>query len=184
MYGTFNAAVAGQYALVERSLMLPVGMIGGAVAQVFTADLSARIRTDSNQGAAILFRKTVKQMFVVGAFPTVIVGILAPTLFAKLFGPNWILAGELARIMAPLALVAFATMTVNMTILILGWQKVQLSWEILRLVFTVATWLCINGLKLTPTAAISLHVITSIIMSASYLMLADRMLCRHGVKTA
>ncbi len=179
MYGTFDTIVAGQFALVERSLMLPVGMVGAAVAQVFTSELSARLRTGTNQDASQLYRSTVKRMLILGSLPAIAVFLFAPIMFTKLFGPNWVLAGELARIMAPYALVAFATTAVNMTIMILGWQKIQLSWEILRLIFTVTIWLCVKNFELNPNTAIALHAYVGIFICIIYLILADIMIRRY-----
>jgi hypothetical protein len=84
-----------------------------------------------------------------------------------------VLAGELARIMAPYALVAFATTAVNMTIMVLGWQKVQLCWEILRLISTASIWYYINIFEINPNSAIAIHVSGGILVSVIYLILAD-----------
>ena len=179
MYGAFDAAVSGQYGLVERSLMLPVGMVAVAVSQVFIADLSASLR-DGGGNALRLYRGVVRRMFMLGLLPAVLVGLFAPAVFAIAFGPTWTLAGEMARIMAPLVLVALVTSSVNMAIMILGWQKVQLGWELARLVAVSAAWLSIVKLDLPPTVAIGLHVAVSVLMSLAFLWLADHMLRRHA----
>jgi O-antigen/teichoic acid export membrane protein len=179
MYGAFDAAVSGQYGLVERSLMLPVGMVAVAVSQVFIADLSASLR-DGGGNALRLYRGVVRRMFMLGLLPAALVGLFAPAVFAIAFGPTWALAGEMARIMAPLVLVALVTSSVNMAVMILGWQKVQLGWELARLVAVSAAWLSIVRLDLPPTVAIGAHVAVSVLMNLAYLWLADHMLRRHA----
>jgi O-antigen/teichoic acid export membrane protein len=180
MYWTFDAMVAGQYALVDRSLMLPVGMLGGVVAQVFTAELSLRLRGGATQEMATLYRRTVKRMFLLGAIPTIMVIAFAPVIFINLFGSSWELAGDLARIIAPSVFVGFAYTAVNMTITILGWQKVQLCLDILRLVLTISVWSCANIYKLTPYNAILLHVLVSTTFNLISLIIADYIL-RHPI---
>jgi O-antigen/teichoic acid export membrane protein len=173
IYNVFDASVAGQYALVERSLMLPVAMVGGAVAQAFTADLSARLRDGEYSGAKVLFRRTLKVMLLIGAVPAGLVAQFSPMVFNLLFGVEWEMAGEFARLMAPLAWVAFAGMAVNMTILVSGWQKVQLAWEILRLTAIVGTWWYVKTAGMPPLPAVFLHVVVNMAVSIAYLIAAD-----------
>lgn len=181
IFWTFDALVAGQYALVERSLMLPFGMIGGVVAQVFTAELSSLLRSGSTHEMATLYRKTVVQMFLLGAIPTIIVMVFAPVIFIKLFGSTWVLAGEFAIIIAPLVLIGFSSTAVNMTITIIGWQKTQLSLDILRLFFTISTWAYVIICNLNPYNAITLHAFVSILITLINLIVADYLL-RYQIK--
>jgi hypothetical protein len=83
------------------------------------------------------------------------------------------MAGEFARLMAPLAWVAFAGMAVNMTILVSGWQKVQLAWEILRLTAIVGTWWYVKTAGMPPLPAVFLHVVVNMAVSIAYLIAAD-----------
>ena len=183
MYGAFDASVSGQYGLVERSLMLPVGMVAVAVSQVFTADLSASLR-DGGAQALGLFRSVVRRMFLMGLAPALAVGLLAPWVFGHLFGTNWVLSGEFARIMAPLLLVSLITGSVNMAIMILGWQKVQLGWEMVRLAVVALAWLGVVHFGLKPALAVAMHVAANMSMNLLYLWLADHMLRRHAMPPA
>jgi len=178
MYGAFDAAIAGQYGLVERSLMLPVGMVAVAVSQVFSADLSAGMRDGGSQALA-LYRGVVRRMLLLGIGPALLVGLFAPLAFGLLFGSDWALAGELARIMAPLLLVSLVTGAVNMALTILGWQKVQFGWDLTRLAAVSSAWWCIVHFGLPATTAVGVHVAVSIGMSLLYLWLADHMLRRQ-----
>lgn len=178
MYGAFDASVAGQYGLVERSLMLPVGMVAVAVSQVFTANLSAGMR-DGSTDALALYRGVVRRMFVLGIGPAILVGVFSPFAFGLVFGSKWIMAGEFARLMAPLVLVSLITGAVNMALMILGWQKVQLGWELARLLATSLAWWCVVRYGLPAETAIGLHVLVSVGMNLLYLWLADHMLRHH-----
>jgi lipopolysaccharide exporter len=180
MYGAFDAAVSGQYGLVERSLMLPVAMIGVSVSQVFISDLSASLR-EGGGTALTLYRGVVRRMFLLGLLPAVLIGLFSPIAFTIAFGETWALAGELARTMAPQVLVALVTSSVNMAITILGCQKVQLGWELARLAAVLIAWLVILKLGIAPIAAIWLQVAISVLMNLAYLWLADYMLRRQAM---
>lgn len=177
MFAAFDAGTAGQYGLVERSIILPMAMVAGAVSQVFTADLSACLRDDSARALA-LYRGVMRRMLLLGLGPAVLVGLVAPPVFDSLFGPAWAQAGEFARIMSPLILVGLVTTSVNMTIMIAGYQKVQFAWEVLRLVAMLAVWLALAHFGVPARWAVAVHVLVIVLTSALYLLLADYMLRR------
>jgi O-antigen/teichoic acid export membrane protein len=177
MFAAFDAATAGQYGLVERSIILPMGMVAGAVSQVFTADLSACLR-DGSKRALALYRGVIWRMFLLGLGPAVAVGLFAPPVFGWLFGPAWAQAGEFARIMSPLILVGLVTTSVNMAIMIAGYQKVQFAWEVLRLVTMLVAWLALTHFGVPACWAVAAHVLVIVLTSGLYLLLADHMLRR------
>lgn len=177
MFAAFDASTAGQYGLVERAMIVPVGMVAGAVSQVFTADLSASLREGGSRGLE-LFRGLTRRMFMLGLGPALAFGALAPWAFRVLFGPTWEQAGEFARIMSPLILVVLVTASVNMAIMIAGFQKVQLAWELLRLAAMLGAWLVLTRTGATPSWAVGTHVCVVVLMNLSYLLLADHVLRR------
>ncbi len=175
MFSAFDASTAGQYGLAERSIILPMGMVAGAVSQVFVADLSACLREGRTRALA-LYRGVMWRMFLLGLGPAVVVGLFAPPVFGWLFGPAWEQAGEFARILSPLMLVGLVTTSVNMAILIAGYQKVQLAWEVLRLVAMLAAWLALTHFDVPARWAVAMHVLVVSLTSTLYLLLADHML--------
>lgn len=179
MFAAFDAGTAGQYALVERSLMLPVAMVAGAVSQVFTADLSAALR-DGGERPIALFRGLVRRMLLLAIGPAVLVALLAPVVYELLFGAAWVEAGVFARVMSPLVVVALVTTPVNMVIMLAGYQKVQLAWEALRLLAMVVAWVGLTSAAVSPLWAVAVHVTVIVATSIVYLWLADLMLRRHA----
>jgi O-antigen/teichoic acid export membrane protein len=173
MYATFDAAVSGQYGLTERSIMLPIGMVAIAVSQVFTADLATSVRAGGGD-AQLIFRGVVKKMLLLSTGPALVVALFAPGLFEVLFGQAWRQAGDFARMMAPLLMVSLVMGSVNMALLVLGWQRLQLAWEIGRLALLSLTWLGISRFNLGPDQAIALHVAANVIANLVYVWIADR----------
>jgi len=179
MFAAFDAATAGQYGLVDRSIILPVAMVAGAVSQVFTADLSAALR-DGGTRPVKLFRGVVRRMALLAVGPALLVALLGPVAFEWLFGPAWAQAGDFARVMAPLIVVVLVTTPVNMAIMLAGYQKVQLAWEVLRLVAMAIAWVGLTQAGVSPTWAVAVHVLVVTATNLAYLLLADAMLRRQA----
>ena len=99
----FSPAIAGQYFLVYRVLMLPTSFIGSAVLEVFKNQSQEDFRNTGSCRA--IFMKTGFALFFMGLVPTSILIIFAPSLFSFIFGEEWRNAGEYAQILAPLVLI-------------------------------------------------------------------------------
>lgn len=90
----FTPAVVGYYALGHRVLALPMSLIGGSVAQAFFP----RATEAKRQGNLdkITF-EIFQQLLSIGLVPIVLITIVAPDLFALVFGVRWWTAGEYVR---------------------------------------------------------------------------------------
>ena len=155
--------------------MLPVGMVAVAVSQVFSADLAEQLRGGSG-AANQSFRRVVASMARIGLVPAFVVGLAAPWLFPRLFGAQWAAAGEYAQLLAPLLFASFVTAPVNMAIMLAGRQRMQMAWEVCRLLTIAAAWGAVSLWNLGPHTAIALHVASGVCMCLLYLTMADRVL--------
>ncbi|HBC32300.1 MAG TPA: translocase [Clostridiales bacterium] len=93
----FNPAVVGFYALGQRVLSLPMGVIGGSIAQVFFP------RATKAQHDGELYNVTLdlfKRILAIGFVPLMLIAIVAPDLFAIVFGDRWYTAGQYVRWMS------------------------------------------------------------------------------------
>lgn len=171
LMGIFNISTVGQYALAERALMLPVAMIGNAMAQIFTADLSEKLRDNKIEEVIRLFFYIIKKIFIIGILPTILIVFFSPFIFVNIFGEQWTMAGELARVLAPLALISLMVTPVNMMIVLIDKQKIQLYWEIFRLITVVMMWSLIYTLKFSLYKAIFLYVTNGILVYSIFLIL-------------
>ncbi|WP_287203752.1 oligosaccharide flippase family protein [Mesorhizobium sp.] len=136
----FNLEVAGQYALIERFVLMPIGIVAVAVSQVFTGEFSTLYRTEKN-GLNRAFRRSLLQLLAVGLLPTILGMILSPSVVPLLFGADWTMAGRLCAIAFPIAYVRFVATALTMTLIIVDRQPLQFAWEIGRFLFT----LCVFG---------------------------------------
>jgi O-antigen/teichoic acid export membrane protein len=101
--GSFNRA---------RSLVsMPLGLIGGAVAQVFRQ----RAAEDYHRTGSCrqLYVRTGLGLFLVGLLPTLVLMQWAPDLFRMVLGPNWGEAGVIVQILAPMLLLRLASSPVS-----------------------------------------------------------------------
>jgi O-antigen/teichoic acid export membrane protein len=172
MYAVFNPATSGQYALMERSCIAPMGLVAVAVAQVFTGELARKLR-EGTTGVLHDYRRLVRVMFFIGIGPALVLGLLGPQLFDFVFGAQWRLAGEFAQLSAPLVLASFVAAPVNMTIMIAGRQRLQLAWEVARLLAMGTAWFAIANSGASPKMAVVASVTIAVTLSAAFLWLAD-----------
>ena len=157
MFGVFGAAMSGQYSLVERSIITPVAVIAQAVSQAYLAALSSAMRGNRIDCYA-LFRRIVTAHIWLGLVPAVAVFVFGRAAFEWLFGHQWTAAGRFAQIMAPMVLVSFVSIPVNMTLLIIGKQRLQFLWYTGRVALVTVSWLGIIAFKATPFAAAKIQV--------------------------
>jgi O-antigen/teichoic acid export membrane protein len=173
-FAMYDLSVAGQYAIVERFVLLPVGVIAAAAGQVFTGDFSKQARiNDTNLNET--FRYIVFKLFLIGIFPTLVLYLAGPEVVPFLFGSQWGLAGEICRIAAPIALVRLVAGPVHMAIVACGRQGLQLTWEVSRFLLTLALFLIVMYLDFqNPLDVMRIYVLSVVISYISFLILADR----------
>lgn len=90
----FTPAIVGYYALGHRVLSMPMGVIGGSIAQAFFPR-AAEARRSGNLDK-ITF-EMFQQLLAIGLVPMLLITIVAPDLFALVFGSRWWTAGEYVR---------------------------------------------------------------------------------------
>ena len=175
IYATFSAYVSGQFGLVDRALGLPLTLVLTAVSQVYMAEFATKVRDDP-PAAATQFRLVARNMALLGAVPAIVLFVFGPFVFETVFGAEWALAGEFARIMAPAYWLALIAGSVNMTIMLLGRQKLQMGWEIGRLLLMLVVWTAIPLLTLSALAAVILHSAAICVTSIAFLAIAYKSL--------
>lgn len=102
----FSPTAAGQYVLAHRVLSLPMGLLGKALADVFLSRAAEARRTDSLGPLVTAIHSALARTAMPAAIGLMLVG---PPLFGVVFGPDWEVAGQLARWMAPWIYLVFVT---------------------------------------------------------------------------
>jgi hypothetical protein len=102
----FGAAATGFYGLAVRVLRAPAAFIGAAMSQVLFGRLSRDNREQRDSRGLLL--KVIGLLALVSAPVFLLIALFGPPLFGFIFGPQWVVAGEYARIMSPALWLAFA----------------------------------------------------------------------------
>ena len=115
-----NLTYVGAFSRGRQLLLLPLGLVGTAISQVFYQRASADMARDGN--CVRLYRKAAIGLFVLATPPVAVLMIIAPWLFTFLLGPNWTIAGEIARVLAPMLLLQLICGPIAIVMLIAGRQ--------------------------------------------------------------
>ena len=129
-------AEAGFLMLAMRLLSAPMGLIGGAVAQVYLAEAAEHY----HKGTLKYFtHKTILNLAKVGALPLLFAAITAPFLIPLIFGEEWHRTGVLISWMAPWFFMQFITSPVSMALHITNSQRLALLLQVFGLFFRVGS---------------------------------------------
>lgn len=132
----FGPRVLGLFSLTHRVLAKPVSILSDSVLEVFKQKASREyIRNGRCDG---LFVKTIKRLSWMSIIPFAFLFFAAPWFFAFIFGEEWRIAGEYARIMTPLFALRFTISPVSYILYIAQKQKYDLIWQICLLIVTAA----------------------------------------------
>ncbi|WP_027150987.1 oligosaccharide flippase family protein [Mesorhizobium sp. WSM2561] len=170
----FNLEVAGQYALVERFILMPVGIVAVAVSQVFTGEFAKLYRAGKGGGLNGAFRRALFQLLAIGLLPTVLGMVFSPSVVPFVFGADWVMAGKLCAIAFPIAYVRFVATALTMTLIIIERQSLQFAWELGRFLFTLLVFGWLGWARIDdPLIVMIWHGLATAVTYALQLALAD-----------
>lgn len=164
----FSIAVAGSYAFGVRLLTKPMGLLTGALRQV----LFQKASETQYQGKSVLslYVKTTAGLFAVCIFPTLLIMIWAPQIFALIFGVQWHTAGEFARWLILWMAFVFCNVPAVLFARIIRIQRTVLFYDLVLLAARVSV-LVIGGLYLTALQSITLFSILGAVMNLILILL-------------
>lgn len=118
----FSKEAVGQYTQAWTLLQMPMGLVNGALGQVFYQKLA-----NTRRGAMFgVVRNAIVRSLVIGLVPFALIWLLAPWLFPFVLGPDWGPAGQIARILVPWLYLNFVTSPISMLFLTVRRQGVML----------------------------------------------------------
>ena len=108
----YNVALLGHYYMAQRVLGLPSALLGVSIGQVFFQ--SAVKEKEKTGQARVIFKSTVKKLFLI-ALPFFVTSFfIVEDLFAFVFGENWRIAGTYSQILIPIFFVRLLSTPVSM----------------------------------------------------------------------
>jgi len=124
----FVEAVTGWYSFAFRILKAPVGLIGAAFYQVFYQRLSQLNNEGQDMRPYIL--NMYRRLALIGLPGFTVLFIFTPQIFEWVFGPEWIGAGEIARILTPWLALNFIVSPVSCITLVCNRQRAAFGFTI------------------------------------------------------
>lgn len=126
----------GLFSRANQLLSMPVNLIGSSIATVFQR--RAAIQYNELGTCRPIYFQTMWALVAIGAIPTLVLGLFAPTLFGWFLGPKWVEAGEIARILAPMLLLRVICSPLSTVFYIANRQKEDLALSIVTSIITLA----------------------------------------------
>ncbi len=163
----FSATEAGYFSLTMRIMSLPLGIISNAIAQIFYPHLSDK--RDNPEALRQFFDDTASLLFVVALAGFGFVLVAGDSVFALVFGSNWLTAGVYARMLAPYFLMAFLTSLISTVALVYNRQQEVLWYGIATVVLRILA-LLISAVAQSPALAVALYSVTGILTYLVYLV--------------
>jgi len=131
----FSESITGSFFMAMRVVYLPLTLIGSAISQVFYKDISDKI--SNNNLSTIDFFKIWKLLAKLGIVPFLILYFFGKDLFSFLLGENWILAGEMAAVLAIVGFFTFLSSPTSSGFVVMNQQKYNLLNSSIRLTYTL-----------------------------------------------
>jgi len=181
MLALFDVRTAGLYAVVERGISMPVGVLGNAVAQVYQGQLSESLRTAPHR-AASEFRRLLVSQIKIAVGPAFLLMIFAPTFIPIVLGERWREAGVFCEILTPFLFVSFVSTPFSFVLLLLEKQRNQLGWEIFRFTLMIGTWYLAHRLSFTPRQALIAVSASGSVVYIVFLTIAHNEIVRHAIR--
>lgn len=173
MLALFDASTAGSYAIVERIISAPVGLVAGAISQVYQAEILSA-RTSDPALARERFRRLVMMQVKIGAIPFALLFFLSPYALPLLLGPQWRQAGVFCQILAPFQFIVFVTFPFQMVLTVMERQHLQLAWDAIRFALVSGCWFAAKALRATPVEAIAATAVAGGVSYLIFLAMAYR----------
>ena len=133
----FQNAVTGYYALANRVLASPMGILTGSYGQVFLQKITELSRTENRENEISFFQNTVIKLLLF-SFPVFFLFFLfSKDLFSFVFGENWVIAGYYAQILTPMLYLRFTGSIVSSVVIVYNQQKKALRIEIVNTILRI-----------------------------------------------
>jgi O-antigen/teichoic acid export membrane protein len=153
----YGPAIGGLFGLAQRVVTMPVRMIGLATSQAFLAEA----RTLDRPALRSLLAATVLRFVVIGFAWGVPLALIAPHLFAFVFGSEWRMAGEITRVLIPIHIARFVLTPISQALNIVGRQHLDLALAFPLIVALVLCFALAEAADLSPLSAILAYSLAS-----------------------
>ncbi|MEB6040344.1 oligosaccharide flippase family protein [Enterococcus gallinarum] len=160
--GLYGLTTLGFYSMSFRILGLPLSLVSVNVSKVFFRDAAEEYK-DTSTFTKSLYRSTLILLLI--AIPMcVVLVLLSPFLFRVFFGREWYVAGEYARVLAPMFSIRLVVSGLTPAFIISGKQKLELVFQTLFLFSSVGTYFVARLLELPVKSFLGIYSLLNFIV--------------------
>lgn len=135
----FSASEAGQWFMMQRIALVPAGLVGASMSQIYFAEAASSIRR--GHGFSAEFGRVAAGQALIGLLVAAVLILWGSSLFTMVLGVEWSQAGSLSVIYAPYVAVHLVLSTLAPTIILAKRQSQALFVGLgQNLVFVGALW--------------------------------------------
>lgn len=138
----YTISGVGLYSLANRILGMPSALIGKSMSNVYYKEAHDQRKKFGH--AKEVFVSTLKKLLLIAIPMTITIFFVAEWLFAFVFGEEWRIAGQYAKIIMPLVGIRFVLAPISVSLSVFERQKISLYWQLgllfLSLVIFGITW--------------------------------------------
>ncbi len=132
---------AGFLMLATKIMSVPMGLIGGALSQVYLSQAPFEMRKGQLHDFS---RKVIVKLFKLGVLPLIAIGLLSPVFLSEVFGANWVRSGEMLLWMTPWFVMQFLSSPVSMALHVTGNQKKAMILQIFGVFINISVVLSLG----------------------------------------
>lgn len=172
----YGIEAAGFFGLVQRLIAVPLSLVAASAADTFHNRV-AEYQRDNALAMRGIFLRTTGGLLLLGIGPALLLMFLGPWLFSLVFGYQWIQAGVLAAVMAPMALAQLVVSPISRVVFVVGGQRAKLFYDLVALGAVVAGIYGGHALGLFLDQAVALWSSLSVVAYIIYFLILLRTVC-------
>ncbi len=133
----FSIATLGLYSFANKIIAMPINLIGTSIGQVFYQQAS---REQKETGQAIkTFKAVIIKLTIMSLVIFIPLHFIVEDMFAFIFGSEWKIAGQFAKVLIPLIMMKFIVSPLSTINNIFDKQFASLTWQIGLLFITLTS---------------------------------------------
>ncbi|MBC1573926.1 oligosaccharide flippase family protein [Listeria booriae] len=140
----FATAAGGQYALVQRVILVPISLLSISIAQFFYSFATKCIANQPGQVYRMYMQITWK-LCVAMFLPVLLLAMFSPVVFPFVFGANWREAGELAQTLSMLLFTQAVFGATSQILYVTNKQKLQMILELCKLASIIGVFMIMQA---------------------------------------
>ncbi|MHB9038601.1 MAG: lipopolysaccharide biosynthesis protein [Armatimonadota bacterium] len=167
----FGSSVVGYYAMADRITAAFFALLCNSISQVYLASAATLVEKDP-VGLRRLFVQMLKKLILLSVPVCLVIVLIGPWSFAKVFGNSWREAGVYAQLLCITAWVGFVSSPLMPTLNIFEKQTLQLVWDIGRTLLTCGGPYLAHKMHASPRVVVFVYGLAMMLGYACHLLLS------------